>query len=367
MNKKHEKNKNGIRYEEDLYYYVKIRKKNKKSFEKFLELYDSFMSKNIFDSEELKTGKIKFKHTEQFESYISNNSKELSMILDILKSFDSLNLNYIKNIIVSYLINFNKTWTMISKIDSKSGLMDMLIGVMNGKDIIVKATFEFAIKTYILFKGQNLKNKMEFIDEAYDDFNQYFDLVVNKEFIPAELIDRISKLMMNKNFTIPSDVIDEKDPVLALLKYTADFANYTEFHNLTVKKNRELQAIKKSEEATNNHKKIPVSNESKVDSKKKPVIDRETIIFENDEASFFNKEEVDNMVKSFLPGICAEDRCCVEDDMLPSKYDPNYNDIIIGLLKAYEEYTSNLERCTMKDFNKYNDLLIMVEQIKGKS
>jgi len=367
MKKKLEEKKNEIRYEEDLHYYVKIRKKNKESFGKFLELYDSFMSKNIFDSEELKTGKIKFKHTEQFESYISNNSKELSMILDILKSFDSLSLNYIKNIIVSCLINFNKNWTMISKINSKSGLMDMLIGVMNGEDIIVKATFELAIKTYMLSAGEILKGKMIFINKAYDDFNQYFNLIISKELISDELIDRISMLMMDKNFIIPSDTIYEKDPVLALLKYTAGFANYTEFHNLTVKKNRELQKIMKSKKNTNNREGLPVPKQDKVDLKKKSVIDGETIILKNDEPSLFNKEGVDNMVKSFLPGICAEDRCSIEADMLPSKYDPNYNDIIIGLLKAYEEHTSNLQRCTMKDFNKYNDLLIMVEQIKGKS
>lgn len=366
MSKKHGKDKDVVRYEEDLYYYVKIRKKNRESFIKFPELYDSFISKNHFDTEELKTGKIKFKYTEQFESYILNNYKELSMILDILNSFDSLDLNYLKKIIINYLITFNKPWKMISKIKSKSDLMNILIGVMNEKDIIVKAVFELAIKTYILFKAQNLKNKMKFIDKAYDDFNQYFNLFVNKELIPDELIDRISKLMIDEEFIIPSNVIDEKDPVLALLKYTADFANYTEFHNLTVKKNKELQAIKDFEKATNNHKEIPGSNNSEIDSEIKTITSQEDIVFESDEA-LLNKEEVGNMVKSFLPGICADDKCSIEDNMLPSKYDPNYNDIIIGLLKAYEEYISNSDRCTMRDFNKYNDLSIRVEQIKEKS
>ncbi len=354
------------KFEEDLYYYVKIRKKNRESFKKFPELYNSFISKNAFDYEELKTGKIKFKYTNEFESYILNNSKELSSMLGILESFDSLNLRYIKNIIVNYLITFRKPWTIISKINSKSNLMNVLISIINKEDIITKSIFEFAIKTYMLSAGNILKNKMEFIDKAYDDFNQYFNLTINKELISDELIDRISMLMMNQNFTIPSDTNDEKDPVTRLLKYTADFANYTKFHNLTVTKNRELQATKEFEKTTNKMQKALIPSKNEANLKTKVVIDDESIALTNDDTSF-NKEEVDNMVKSFLPSICTEDRCCVEDDMLPSKYDPNYNDIIIGLLKAYEEHTSNLEECTMKDFNKYNDLLIMVEQIKTKS
>lgn len=367
MKKKHEKKKNEIRYEEDLEYFVKLKDKYNSIFENYDKSYDNFVSKNKFDTEEKKTGIIKCKRTNEFLLYAKNNCNELIIILDALIKFSFFKPEDISTSIQIYLTTLNLTGLKIKKFNSRYDIIAALKKAVFESNFILITAFEWAIKSYVLSRGEKLKDRIKFINEAYPIFNQYYNLIINKEIVSDELIDEISKLMMNKNFTIPSDVIDDKDLVLALLKYTADFANYTEFHNLTVKKNRELQATKDFENAVNNYMKTPDSSKCEIDSKKRSVIDKETIIFENDESSLFNKEEVDNMVKSFLPGICAEDRCCVEDDMLPSKYDPNYNDIIIGLLKAYEEYTSNLERCTMKDFNKYNDLLIMVEQIKGKS
>lgn len=354
------------KYEDDLYYYVKLKKKNKERFKTFPTLYDLFIQKNVFSCDELKTKRLNFKYTHEFETYVKDDFKDLSYMLDTFDTFGILNITYVKNIIISYLTAYKRPWINVSKINSKFELIKLLLATMNQSDITIKAIYEIAIKTYVLIEGENIKKKMAFIENSCEDFNEYFNLIVNKKIIPDDLINKISWLMMMPEFKIPSGLNDDQNMTIKLLEYTHEFANYTHFHNLTVKKNKELQAIKEFEKANNNFKESLDFNKDEVVSEVKSVTSEKPIIFESDDA-LLNNEEVDNMVKSFLPGICADDRSSVEDDMLPSKYDPNYNDIIIGLFNAYEAYTTNKRPSTMADFNKYNDLAFMVDEIKRKS
>ncbi len=361
------------RFEEDLAVFTKLKEESGPMLRLFFKNYEEFEKVS-------KMNGIAFIHPEKIIKYILNNSEKIEEMFSIIVAatkFSYNNLNYtIHDLCIKTGADVKKFSNIKNKEDitylAKSIIMRTHYNVLQNEN----ATTGIGIYTYIICAtikiylddyAKRLKSQKAYLDETYDAFKKYCNLIIERKNIPDSLIEKIinfinsdiyaMRLVVQENKEISKEEA-EIDKIKRKQDYIKEFREYTKSYNSTVEKDK-LRVVTPTNyvlQAKNKplHNSISYVTDEIINEKKQI----------SDDIKKKEQEEIDKWVSSFLDAICALDNVSDLKSQLPPPYLKNYDKIMELLLFGFEEKCKEKGRTSMNDITIYVQLQDIVESLK---
>ena len=341
-----------IRYEDDLKHFVDIWNHNKKMYKKFIEVYNKFLKAAKMEDEFLTYDSPYF-----LISYFNTEQNDIMFLFDSLKDADiGFDFKEVNDLFYD-LARKGKASFNYENINNSKELVNYINKLVLKQDLTLLAILFYVIKKVILKYKMRLESIMDFLSEAHEPFLQYYNLIVNRKHVPDDLIDKIFSLSMHSTFAIISKNIDfeegnvEKNGV-SFINYTTAFLNYTKEHNETLKRVSVFKA--KPEQKIKKEKDVSIS-----------------LTPTNEDCPNVKDKEKDKVINNYIDSYFSVISTFEGSDLtgiLPDSSITGYDEIMVGLLKRYEEYLDDLAKhgkCTMAKSNIYYTLDSIVYNIKS--
>ncbi len=350
-------NKETHRFEDDLAVVTKLKENSAPMLRLFFRYYKEYEKVSKMNGNA-------FANPEEMVKFIMNNSKkieEMFSIIDAAVPFNYTNLNYTIN---DFCIKTGADVKMFKYIECKEDITNLFKSIVIGTNYKVLKNKQYpdkieiytyiicaTIKMYLDTYAQKLDYEKTFLDEVYNPFRKYCDLITKKENVPDSLVEKIVKFINDNRYSL-------KDKNATKEEYIKEFKVYTDEFNLMVEKAK--QRIVKPVYYTKSVKRKSAVN------KVSYVTDE--IIYEKKriqaEADKKDQEEIDKWVSSFLDVICTIEDTSDLKSQLPPPYLKNYDKIMDLLLSGFDERCKDKGKTTMNDVIIYTQLQEIVESLK---
>lgn len=346
-----------IRYENDLWQFINIRNKNNSQYKKLKKIYNEFLKcikadHNIVRYPDINTAFL-------FNQYFKNKKSDFEFMFKSLVEVDiGFNLEEINDLALDIANSQNVNKSLYRKIKSYKDIIKITEEIINSKNLSGLMVWLYVLNFELSVYLSRLTSIMKFVEEAYQPFISYYNLVINKKAVPDDLVDKIIKLTAHSTFATINNNIkfgeNKKENLSSFLDYKIGFLEYTNKHNESL---NHINVAKFEIKKTNKPQKEETITISK-------SYDINEIIIKQD-------NEKDKLIKNYVDSYFEVLSSSLHDNVenfLPNPSIGNYDKIMVGLLERYEEYLTKLAQdgnCTMADNHIYYVLDAIVSNIKS--
>ena len=328
------------KFENDFKKYLEMRKKVNGSYGNFYKSYMRFID-NALVNNSIQIGK-----PVKYNSYMVKNKKDVINIMDLYNN-DLLFYEYngeiermFNDILSRYNINYKINKKILSANDINE-ITDQIVRTMN--PIVINVWF-YILKIVMYNHGVYIIQAKEYLDKYFNIFKKYYECILIKNEVDEDIIKKLRDLINNPFFKVKDFKSKEE--------YYKELVEYTKRHNNIIKE-QEKKVVKVE------HKK---PEEKNIEPKK---VDKHLINIEYFETKVVDdtKEEIKNYVDAYLPALCNVSTIPNIEEVLPSSYLNNYEDIMLAILEAFEQYCEDKKTCTMIDTHIYLEIKSRIKSL----
>lgn len=328
------------KFENDFKKYLEMRKKVNGSYGNFYKSYMRFID-NALVNNSIQIGK-----PVKYNSYMVKNKKDVINIMDLYNN-DLLCYEYngeIERMFNDILSRYNINYKINKKILSANDINEITDNIVKTMNPIVINVWFYILKIVMYNHGVYIMQAKEYLDKCFNIFKKYYECILIKNEIDEDITKKLRDLINNPFFKVKDFKSKEE--------YYKELVEYTKRHNNIVKE-QEKKVVKVE------HKK---PEEKNIEPKK---VDKHLINIEHFETKVVDdtKEEIKNYVDAYLPALCDVSVIPNFEEVLPSSYLNNYEDIMLAILEAFEQYCEDKKTCTMIDTHIYLEIKSRIKSL----